>query len=49
MPNYQEMYFILFNAVTDALDAIEKRNIGKASELLCQAQKKTESLYIEAE
>lgn len=49
MPNYQEMYFILFNAVTDALDAIEKRNIGEAAEVLCQAQQKTESLYIEAE
>lgn len=49
MPDYKEMYFIIFNAVTDALEAIQKSNIGEATELLCRAQQKTESLYIEAE
>lgn len=49
VPDYKEMYFTLFNAVTDALAAIQNCNIGEANELLQQAQQKTESLYIEAE
>lgn len=49
MPDYKEMYFTLFNAVTDASAAIQNCNIGEANELLQQAQQKTESLYIEAE
>ena len=49
MPDYKEMYLTLFNAVTDALEAIHKSNIGEATEILCQAQQKTESLYIEEE
>ena len=49
MPNDKEMNLIIFNAVTDALEAIQKSNIGEATELLCRAQQETESLYIEAE
>lgn len=46
MPDYKEMYYTLFNSVTDAL---EQLNVGEAKALLCQAQQKTEALYIGTE
>ena len=49
MPDYQKMYTTLFNAITDALEEIEKQNIGLASERLIAAQQQTESIYIGAE
>lgn len=49
MPDYQKMYTTLFNAMTDAIENIEKLNYGTAKELLIQAQQKTEELYIDAE
>lgn len=47
MPNYQEMYFRLFNAVTDALEQLEQRNYGLAAELLKAAQLAGEDAYIQ--
>lgn len=49
MPDYQKMYAILFNAMTDAIENMEDANYGTAKEILIQAQQKTEELYIEAE
>ena len=49
MPDHQKMYTTLFNAMTDAIENIEKLNFGEAKELLIQAQQKTEELYIDAE
>ena len=49
MPNYQKMYTTLFNAITDALEELEKQNVGLAREMLIAAQQKTEEMYIEAE
>lgn len=46
MPDYREMYYTLFNAVTDALEQLQQLNVGEAKALLCQAQQKTEALYI---
>lgn len=34
MPDYKTMYFTLFNAITDAV------------KILCEAQEKTEDIYI---
>ena len=30
MPDYQKMYLALFNAITDALEELQKQNIGAA-------------------
>ena len=49
MPDYQKMYTTLFNAMTDAIENLEKLNCGTAKEILIQAQQKTEELYINAE
>ena len=46
MPTYKELYFHLFNAITDALRALEAQNIGTAKELLIHAQQNTEEMYL---
>ena len=46
----QQMYALLFNAVTDALaqlDRLDRQNYGTAREILIQAQQKAEALYLE--
>lgn len=43
---FQKMYFVLFNAITDALAEIDAMNFGTARELLRQAQNKSEEIYI---
>ena len=46
MTDYQKLYALLFNAVTDALDAMEQMNFGRAKELLITAQQAAEEVYI---
>ncbi len=46
---YEKMYHLLFNAITDALEQIEKQNLGSAKELLISAQQKAEDIYITTE
>ena len=38
MPDYEKMYHLLFNAITDALEQIEQQNFGSAKDLLIAAQ-----------
>ena len=49
MPDYEKMYHLLFNAITDALEQMEKQNYGTTKETLIAAQQKAEELYITAE
>ena len=44
---YQQIYALLFNAVTDALAQLDRQNYGTAREILIQAQQKAEALYLE--
>ena len=48
MSDYQELYSMLFNAITDTLEDLRKQNYGLASERLMHAQLTTETLYIES-
>ncbi len=48
MPDYEKMYFGLFNQVTDAIRALEKFNPSLAREILIKAQRKAEEQYISA-
>ena len=48
MPDYEEMYHILFNAITNALRKLEAGRAGEAARLLMEAQRETEEIYIEA-
>lgn len=47
MKVYEKMYYHLFNAVTDALSALERRNYGQAEGILKTAQQKSEEIYLE--
>lgn len=49
MPNYEHMYFILFNAITTAMRQILSDNTPAALLTLIEAQLKTEKQYIEDE
>ena len=46
MPDYQKMYFHLFNAITDALGQLEQQNYGLAAERLKAAQVDGENAYL---
>lgn len=43
---YEKMYYHLFNAITDTLEALEGRNYGRAEELLKNAQQESEELFL---
>ena len=45
---YRQMYFMLFNAITDAVDQLEQRNYGQAASILKQAQAAAEEIYVSA-
>ena len=47
MPDYQKMYLLLFNAITDALEEMEKQNYGEVAALLRKAQAAAEEVYME--
>lgn len=46
---YKDMYYRLFNAVTDAISAIEGGDVFRARKLLMDAQRKTEEMFIDGE
>ena len=49
MTDYPKMYTTLFNAITDALEQMEKLNYGSAKDLLITAQQQAEEIYMSAE
>lgn len=48
MPDYKKLYFHLFAAMADAVEAIEADNYGQAKEILISAQQEAEENYIDA-
>ena len=46
---YQKLYFMLFNAVTDAIRHLEKKDAVRAWEVLLRAQQRAEELFLEEE
>lgn len=46
MADYQKMYTIMFNSVTDALDLLRQGRIREARYLLKQAQQRAEEVYV---
>lgn len=49
MPDYEKLYFQLFAASADAIEAIERMEIIKARDILITAQQKCEETYISEE
>ena len=47
MPDYQKLYTLLFNAITDALTDLDAQNFGAAKDRLIQAQQQAEERYLE--
>lgn len=44
---YKKMYLTLFNAITDALELMEKGSSAGAADVLKRAQQSTEEIYME--
>jgi hypothetical protein len=49
MPDYQQLYFQLFAAAADTVEAIEAANYGQAKAILISAQQKAEEQCLEGE
>ncbi len=49
MPDYQKLYTTMFNAATDALDALERLDPAGARSILRDAQQRAEELYLDGE
>ena len=49
MVNFEKLYFHLFGAMADAVEALEKKEYEKAKEILIAAQQEAEEKYIDAE
>ena len=47
--DYKQLYTLLFNASTDALEQIAEQNYGKTRDILITAQRDAEEIYINAE
>ena len=48
MVDYKKMYLTLFNRITSAISHMEHMNYGQARELLLEAQKETEEMFLSA-
>ena len=46
---YRKMYYTLFNAITDALNAMEQQNYGQARALLVAAQQQSEEIFMDSD
>ncbi len=49
MVNYEKMYLVLFNGITDAVRDMERQNFGFAMFTLMESQKKAEEIYIDTD
>lgn len=49
MDPYQKMYYVLFNAISNALEELDEVNVGLAKKRLREAQQHTEEMYISQE
>ena len=46
---YRKMYYTLFNAITDALEAMEQQNYGQARARLIATQQQSEEIYLDGD
>ena len=44
--DYKQMYLALFNGITYALSQLKRMNVGRARDILMDAQKEAEEIYI---
>ena len=46
MDNYKNMYYVLFNTITNAIEAQASKNYELAIKILMTAQENTEEIFI---
>lgn len=46
MPDFERMYFKLFNALTDVITALEENKVVEAYKISVAAQQESEQIYI---
>ena len=46
MTDYRQMYLMLFNSITDALENMDRQNYGFARDALKRAQQETEAIFM---
>ncbi len=46
MTDYKRLYTHLFNALTDAVGAVEQQDFGTAKAVIVRAQQETEEMYL---
>ncbi len=49
MADYKQLYFQLFAALADAVEALEAANYGRARDILTAAQQLTEEQFMDAD
>lgn len=49
MPEYEKMYYELFNGLTDAIAELEKHNYDNAAEIMKAAQIAAEEIFMNTE
>ncbi len=47
--NFPSYYTLLFNGITDAIEALDQQNIVLARDILVRSQEAAENAYIQAE
>lgn len=47
MPDFEKMYFHLFNSLSKAIEEADKTNFGRVREILIQAQQECEDMYMD--
>jgi len=47
MSQYKQLYYGLFNDITDAIEAIDRMNYGEARRLLVEAQIRAEERFLD--
>lgn len=47
MDEYKRLYYFLFNAITDALEAMDAGYAPEAAEMLKDSQREAEEMYIQ--
>ena len=47
--DYQKLYTLLFNGITDAIEQIDQKNYGRARDILVDAQIRAEEQFLSEE
>ena len=49
MKIYKQLYHMIFNAMTDTIEALENQNYGRALQIMKKAQQDAEEQFLDSE